>query len=307
MRRRGERGVGRRGVAVLHLRRDVAGRRRPDQRRARGGRLRQFRHHRQFVILDHDGLERVLRLFGGLGDQRDHRSPTKRTISCARPGRSGVAPGEPSGRVNIGASGSGFTPAATRSAPVKTASTPGIAAAAVTSIETIRACACGDRRKAQIGLPGQGKIVGEAAGAGQQPRILDPPHFAAAAETPDRRSVCHCFSFGSCPAGGLRPGGTYGVAKSAANVKTVCIQPGIHTTVGPADGGDRNESRLGWGRRGGSPVVVAGQYRLGRSLGIRRGDLIPCADRPRGLLSGGVGQIVPQRIYGLQARMTLDG
>ena len=34
------------------------------------------------------------------------------------PDRSGEAPGDPSGRVNIGANGKGFTPAATRSAPV---------------------------------------------------------------------------------------------------------------------------------------------------------------------------------------------
>ncbi len=79
------------------------------------------------------------------------RPPRRRSArrSSASAGRSGVAPGEPSGRWNIGASGSGLTPAATRSAPVRTARTPGIAVAAAASIETMRACACGERRNAR--------------------------------------------------------------------------------------------------------------------------------------------------------------
>jgi hypothetical protein len=68
----GEGRVGGRGVAMFHLRGDVAGRRRPDQRRARRGRLPEFGHHRQFVILNDDGFERILRLLGRLGDQRDN-------------------------------------------------------------------------------------------------------------------------------------------------------------------------------------------------------------------------------------------
>ena len=50
--------------------------------------------------------------------------------------------------------GIGFTPAATRSLPVYTASTPLIFVAAVASIRTMRACACGLRTKAAVVVPG---------------------------------------------------------------------------------------------------------------------------------------------------------
>ena len=75
MSRAGKRGVTRRRVAVLHLRRDVSGRRRPNQRRALGGRLGQFGDDGQVFILDDDGFQCILRLFGRFGDQRDHRLP----------------------------------------------------------------------------------------------------------------------------------------------------------------------------------------------------------------------------------------
>ena len=45
----------------------------------------------------------------------------------------------------IGLCGIGLSPSATTSAPVSTASTPGIARAAAASIRSIRACACGER------------------------------------------------------------------------------------------------------------------------------------------------------------------
>ena len=50
------------------------------------------------------------------------------------------AQGEPSARVKPLAPGIGLTPAATRSAPVTTCSTPGMASAAVVSNDTMRAC-----------------------------------------------------------------------------------------------------------------------------------------------------------------------
>ena len=68
-------------------------------------------------------------------------SPTKRTTSCASARRGGEAQGLPSARFMNGLVGIGLTPAATNSAPVTTAITPGIARAAAVSIDTMRACA----------------------------------------------------------------------------------------------------------------------------------------------------------------------
>ena len=72
MRGRGERGIARSGVAVLHLSGDVAGGGRPDQRRALGNSLSEFGDDGQVVVLDDDGFQGVLRLFLGLGDQGNH-------------------------------------------------------------------------------------------------------------------------------------------------------------------------------------------------------------------------------------------
>ena len=73
-------------------------------------------------------------------------SPTWRTRSVHRIGRSLWTPFEPS-RFSIGImQGRPLpAPAATRSAPVITASTPGAALAASASIAPIRACASGER------------------------------------------------------------------------------------------------------------------------------------------------------------------
>ena len=49
------------------------------------------------------------------------------------------------GLLAAGASGTGFSPSARTSAPVKTSKTPGILRADVPSIETMRAWACGER------------------------------------------------------------------------------------------------------------------------------------------------------------------
>ena len=62
--------IGRGSVAVPHLRHDIAGRRRPDERRAGSGRLRQIGYDRQLLVLDLDRVERVLSLLARLGDQR---------------------------------------------------------------------------------------------------------------------------------------------------------------------------------------------------------------------------------------------
>ncbi len=70
MRRLGEGGIRRRLVAVLHLRRDVAGGVGPDERGARGGRRRQLGHRGQLLVRYLDRLERILRLGARLGDER---------------------------------------------------------------------------------------------------------------------------------------------------------------------------------------------------------------------------------------------
>src|SRR5579871_972688 len=63
-------------------------------------------------------------------------SPAKRTMSCASSRRGGTVIGEPSGRLKIASVGIVPILSLIRSAPVKTASTPFIADAAVVSIDT---------------------------------------------------------------------------------------------------------------------------------------------------------------------------
>ena len=67
-------------------------------------------------------------------------SPTWRTRSCASTRRSGVAPGAPPARLKLALPGMGLTPAAARSAPVYTPTTPGMSLAALVSTDTMRAC-----------------------------------------------------------------------------------------------------------------------------------------------------------------------
>ena len=67
-------------------------------------------------------------------------SPTKRVRSWAMARRGGLALSLPSARLKPAAPGRGLTPASTISAPVITRSTPGMAAAALVSMETMRAC-----------------------------------------------------------------------------------------------------------------------------------------------------------------------
>ncbi len=74
-------------------------------------------------------------------------SPTKRTTSWASARRGGEVAAEPSGRLKTLRIGIGFTPALTRSSPVRMATTPGIARAWDVSMETMRAWAWGERRK----------------------------------------------------------------------------------------------------------------------------------------------------------------
>src|SRR3954454_8699915 len=72
-------------------------------------------------------------------------SPAKRTTSWASSRRGGTVIGLPSGRMNTDNVGGVPMSSATRSAPVYTAATPGMAAAALLSTATILAWACGER------------------------------------------------------------------------------------------------------------------------------------------------------------------
>jgi hypothetical protein len=75
-------------------------------------------------------------------------SPTWRTLPCASTGCGGSFIGLPSLLWISQPQGRPPTLASARSAPVKTATTPGAASAGAVSIAfTSRACACGERRK----------------------------------------------------------------------------------------------------------------------------------------------------------------
>ena len=82
-------------------------------------------------------------------------SPTNRTSPCAKIGRGGAARSDPSGRLKGSATPRDFNPAAATSSPVRMASTPGRARAALVSIETMRAWAWGERRKTRCAWPGR--------------------------------------------------------------------------------------------------------------------------------------------------------
>ena len=172
---------------MLHLRRDVAGRGGPDQRRARGRRLPHVRHHWQFVILDDDGFQRVLRLLRRLGDQRDdlltdetdgfvrqsvtQRRRTRRAVRALEDRRQlqRLHPG----RDQIG----------TRQDRQDARHFP---RSGGVDRDNPRVGVRG-AEKGQESLPGERKIVRKMAGARQQARVLDSPHIAPATEPPDRR------------------------------------------------------------------------------------------------------------------------
>ena len=78
-------------------------------------------------------------------------SPTRRTLSVASRVNSGVGPAG----ANSASSGSGAgTVIASRSAPVRTATTPGSSRAAEASTESTSACANGERTNAACSIPG---------------------------------------------------------------------------------------------------------------------------------------------------------
>src|SRR6202035_1592432 len=83
-------------------------------------------------------------------------SPAKRTISCASSRRGGTVIGLPSGRMNTVSVGIVPTSSLIRSAPVNTAATPFMSAAAFVLIALIFACACGERSTCSHNAPSSG-------------------------------------------------------------------------------------------------------------------------------------------------------
>ena len=81
------------------------------------------------------------------------RDPERRTRSRTIAGRSGVGEVDPSRLVTALRHGIGPSPSRAKSSPVRTASTPGAAAAAAMSSARMRACACGERTSLTCSRP----------------------------------------------------------------------------------------------------------------------------------------------------------
>jgi hypothetical protein len=198
MRRLRERGVGRRDIAVAHLGGDVASRGIPDQRRIGCRGLRQTDHDGKLVIVHQHRFQRVLRLVERFGEYRDHRlTHEAHAFDCQR------------GAERRGAGGAVGACEDRRERDRLYAVGDEIGAGHHGEHAGHRRGRGGvdrddarmrDRgaQEAEMNLPGHRGVVGVMALAGQQAGILDPLDFASAAETPDRRIVQHCCSFGYC-------------------------------------------------------------------------------------------------------------
>ena len=127
-------------------------------------------HRGQRVVVDLDELDGVLALVRMLGDDDGDRLADKRTLSVARSRwviSTFISP----------AADGGMTGSSARSAPVKAATTPGAASAALTSMLLMRACATG--RPDEEDVVGAVEavvhhVLGVDAAGGQEFRILCP-------------------------------------------------------------------------------------------------------------------------------------
>ena len=183
----GEGGVEGGGVAVLHLGGDVAGGGGPDERRAGGGGLLQFGDDWQFVIVDEDGFERVLGLFGGFGDQRDHGLPHE---TDGFVGEGGTQRGGAGGAVGSGENGSQRQRLDAGRDEVGSGDYGENAWHCLRRRDVDGGDAGvreGRAQERQAGLLRQREVIGEVAGACQQTGILDSANVASAAVAPDRR------------------------------------------------------------------------------------------------------------------------
>jgi hypothetical protein len=142
------------GVAVAHLGGDVVGRGVAQPWRAGPQRVERFGHRRQLFIVDEDRVGGGARGLACLGDDQRHgladeaHTVVRQRAQRCRRGGAAVRAREPAGP------GIALTPAATRSAPVYTASTPGMARALSTSIDFSTAWAEVERTNAACVCPG---------------------------------------------------------------------------------------------------------------------------------------------------------
>ena len=192
MRGRSERGLARRGIAVHHLRGDVAGGGRPDQRRAVGHRLVQADDDGQVFVFDGNRFQRVLRLLRRFGDDRHdgfadeaHHAVGQRRAQRRGAGRAVRALEDRrhrhrlhAGGHEVGAGQDQEHARHRRRGGRVDGDDPGMR--------------LGRTQEADMCLVRQGEVVGEPPGAGQQSDILDAFDRATAAEASHRcPGVCH--------------------------------------------------------------------------------------------------------------------
>src|SRR5206468_276018 len=131
---------------------DIVGRLRPDRGRTGLRRGREFTHRRKDVVLDLDQLAPLSRCLQGLGDDEGHRVADM-PDALARQWRAGW---HDQGTLTLHGEGTGRSAKSVRSVAVRIALTPGSGRAAVTSIETMAAWACGERSTAPYSSPETG-------------------------------------------------------------------------------------------------------------------------------------------------------
>ena len=163
--------------------RDVAGRLRPHERRVLRDGVRERRRPSAAARSARRALPRR-RAPGRASPRRTAAtaSPTKRTVSIASACCGGAAVGAPFARLKSADCTSGFTPACASSAPVTTATTPGIAFAASGIEHDDPRVRVRRAREREVALTGQREIVGELVAAGQEALVFDAANGLAAAE-----------------------------------------------------------------------------------------------------------------------------
>ncbi len=171
------------GIAVTRFACDVVGRLGDDRGCAGARSQRECRRPREAARSRPARLRRR-RGLRAASPRSPRRRLRRRSAPCRRASawRSGVAVRAPSLRLKSVEWGIGLTPAFTRSRPVRTRATPGIAAAAATSMRAMRRVRMRRAHEARVELARCRQVVDEPPLAAQQRIILDPLHRIAAAE-----------------------------------------------------------------------------------------------------------------------------
>ena len=175
----GESGVGRFRIAELPLVDGVVGRVLVDLRRPIPG-LGRIDHRRQHLVVDLDLLGGVARL--RLASRRSRPRPRRRhgsPCSAASAGCGAIFIGEPSLEWIIQPQIRLPILSLASSAPVSTATTPGMALAAAVSMLLILAWACGERTNTARVSPGRVDVVGVLALAGDEADVFLAAHRRA--------------------------------------------------------------------------------------------------------------------------------